>query len=195
MATNKKITTRFLLTKRISILPLYLLFIFLGLCGTNSCVRDNEPANSGISTGDALPDFSVLLNNGTVVSNLSLRGKVAVIEFFNTGCGDCRRNLPVIDRLWKAWQTEPDVEIFTIAREEDEQGITAYWEENDLSIPFSPQPDRNIYNLFATVGIPRIYIADKDGVVFAVYGPEDDPSFTELNDLINSLLPLFTPDT
>ena len=51
-----------------------------------------------------------------------------------------------------------------IAREEGEADIVAYWEANHLTLPVSPQPDRRIYSLFASVGIPRVFYA-RDGKI------------------------------
>lgn len=145
-----------------------------------SCVTDDEPDNSGVSVGDPLPHFSVTLDDGTHVSDVSLKGKVAVIELFNTSCQDCRRSFPVMQQLYEWSREEDDIFVFAIARDEDHTSVAGYWHDNDLTIPFSPQPDRQVYNLFATSGIPRIFIADKTGVVTAAFAPEDEPTLQTL---------------
>lgn len=151
-----------------------------------SCVTENEPDNTGISVGDKLPHFSVTLDDGTVVSDASLKGKVAVIEFFNTSCQDCRRNFPVMQQLYERSRETDDVYVFAIARDEDLSSVAGYWHDNALTIPFSPQPDRQVYNLFATVGIPRIFIADKTGIVTAAFAPEDEPSLQTLVEAVEA---------
>lgn len=150
------------------------------------CINEDNPVNNGISVGESLPNFSVTLESGSVISTESLRGKVAVIEFFNTGCGDCRRSFPIIQQLSDHFADDPDVMIFAIAREENYNEISSYWTANSLTIPFSPQPDRSVYNLFASVGIPRIYISDAEGVIIAAYGPEDDYSLQTLINIIRT---------
>ncbi len=59
---------------------------------------------------------------------------------------------------------EPDFRMLAISREENEESVAAYWAANGLLIPYSPQEDRRIYNLFATSIIPRIYFC-RDGIV------------------------------
>lgn len=144
------------------------------------CVGEKEPENIGKTVGEGLPQFSVILDDGSQVSTTSLRGKVAVIEFFNTSCADCRRAFPVLQNLYERYRDNEEVMIFAIARDEDASAISSYWRQNGLSVPYSPQKGREVYELFATVGIPRIFIADREGVITACYGPEDEPSATTL---------------
>jgi hypothetical protein len=55
--------------------------------------------------------------------------------------------------------------MVAIAREEQQENIAAFWQERHLSIPYSPQKDRRIFNLFATQSIPRAYICSVEGIV------------------------------
>lgn len=158
------------------------LFAFLmGLvCTTTGCIAENEPSGPSVAVGDELPQFSVVLNNGDLVSTQTLQGKTSVIVFFNTDCSDCREELPVIQQLWNNYNGESTVCITLIAREETEDQILKYWDENNFSMPFSPQETREVYNLFATSVIPRIYIANPLGIITAAYGDTDMPSYTDL---------------
>ena len=152
-----------------------------------SCINEEMPENKGIEGGDPLPSFSIVLNDGTTVATSTLRGKVSVIEFFNTGCGDCREFFPTFQALYEEFSGNPDVMVFSIAREEDEASISAYWEAHSLTVPFSPQTDRSVYNLFATVGIPCVYISDPEGVVRYVFTDADHPSLTDLINCVEAL--------
>lgn len=168
-------------------------------CG--GCVTDDEPKGASLEVGDILPPFSVTMNyvtqssSGSIsigststVSTTSLAGKISVIVFFNTGCGDCQKELPVVQELWNEFSYNPFVEIFTIARDENEKDILNYWQKNGLTLPFSPQPNRDVYELFASSGIPRIYIADTRGEITAIFTDSPLASLQELSDEINALL-------
>ena len=154
--------------------------ILSSLLFLSSCVTENEPDNTGVAVGDRLPEFTVSLSDGTTVTRASLTGKVAVIEFFNTSCPDCQDSFDVMQRLYDLSKDSDDIIVFAISRDEDLSSVAGYWHSHNLSIPFSPQPDRRIYNLFASTGIPRIYIADKAGIITAAYSPEDEPTLQEL---------------
>lgn len=150
-----------------------------------SCVNDDDPsAQWALSVGDTLPPFSVTLNDGRMISAQGLRGKTAVIVFFNTTCSDCQKELPVVQQFYDEFKDDADVEILAIAREEDASDIYAYWQKNSLTIPWSPQPDRTIYNLFATSVIPRIFFVNPLGVITAAFGDKDMPDLQTLQEAL-----------
>lgn len=136
------------------------------LCG---CIKDDLPGEHSLAIGDRVPAFSVAMSDGTTFSSNELQGKRGMIVFFNTECPDCRRELPKIQQAYDRVKDDPEYKVICIAREEEEEGIAAYWRENGLTLPYSPQSDRAVYNLFATVSIPRMYITNPDLVIDAVY--------------------------
>lgn len=162
------------------------LVILMFLIVFSGCVTEDDSVNEGIIAGDTLPYFSVTLNNGETVTTSSLRGKVVMIEFFNTSCPDCQVAFPAVNEVYEELKDNPEIAILAIAREEDAASISEYWQENDMTIPYSAQTDRAVYNLFATVGIPRTYIADKSGVVTFMFGDTDIPSADTLLKAINA---------
>ena len=145
--------------------------LLLPLCLFAGCVVDSEenPSDSEdrIKVGDRLPSFSVDVVDGDttyVFSSDSLTGRT-VIVFFNTTCRDCQRELPELNDYYLRHRDEPGFQMVAIAREESKSDIAVYWQTNGLSIPYSPQDDRHIYNLFASLTIPRVYICLSSGVV------------------------------
>lgn len=143
--------------------PLHMALVLLSAaCG---CVSEPEPKEL-IRAGMTLPEFTVVTSAGDTVSTSMLAGSVSVITFFNTGCDDCRRELP---RLQEAMERNPSVRFLCIAREEADSSIAAYWRANCLTLPYAPQTDRKVYSLFATEGIPRTYVSGADLRVTATY--------------------------
>lgn len=135
-----------------------------------------------------LPYFSVVLDNDETVTTPDLKGKVSVIEFFNTSCPDCRESLPILQKAYDRYKDNENVCMFTIAREEDAESIDAFWRQESLSLPYSPQTGWDVYYLFATVGIPRIYISDRQGKIVYTYGDSDFPSAAVIENNIETLL-------
>ena len=155
---------------------LYSLLMMI-VCTTTGCVTDDEPDGPSLIAGDPLPEFSVTMNNGEVISTNSLKGTIPVIVFFNTGCSDCQKELPVIQKLWEEYNNTQGVKIVAIAREEKADEIRNYWKKNGLSLPYSPQDTREVYNLFATSIIPRIYIANRDGIITSTFDDSKMPGY------------------
>ena len=165
---------------------LSILYILLA-CSLQGCLSD-EPKGTALKPGDSLPFFGVELSDGKIVSNASLVGKVGVIVFFNTDCPDCQKELPVIQKLWDELKDDFQIVIAPIAREENAQHIASYWSKNNMTMPYSPQESRAIYNLFASSAIPRIFISNPDGVITFASDDTDMPSLDDLKNAINLAL-------
>ena len=139
---------------------LSIFFVLLG-CLLFSCIREEVPAGENIvEPGDMLPDFSVVLNDGSELSTQSLKGKVAVLIFFHTECPDCQKELPVIQQLYEEYAANEEVAIYAISREEGEEEVADYWERNALTIPYSAQDDRRYMSCFLPVESPGCMFAD-----------------------------------
>ena len=131
------------------------------------CVGEDEPeVRSIVEVGDRLPEFSVVLNDGSTLTTEMLRGAESMIVFFTTTCGDCRRELPRINTYADA---HPEVRVVCISRSQTQQQVEALWEEKGLTMPYSVQTDAGVYSMFATAGVPRVYTADASLDVTGVY--------------------------
>lgn len=132
--------------------------VVVSVLAATACIKDEPEDVWSLQVGDKVPDFSVTLNDGRIVTTESLKGKYSVIIFFNTTCVDCRRELPELQKEYERNLAEDKcVEYICISREEDAASVEAFWQGNALTMPYSVQTGRSIYNLFASSGIPRIY--------------------------------------
>ena len=153
------------------------------MLAVSACIRDKIPEGAELGPGDRLPEFSVILDDGSVVSTGDLSGKVSVIVFFHTRCPDCQAELPVIQRIHDEFS--PEAAVLCISREEDAADIAGYWAENGLTLPYSAQKDRTVYSLFARMGVPRVYVSSGDLVIHSVY---DDSPVATYEDLAADIL-------
>ena len=170
-------------TLRNSLIPC-ILAVFLNI----SCIRENiEAPDEGLAVNDYLPEFTLTMNDGTEVSSDDLYGKISVLVFFHTSCSDCRQELPEIQKIYTSYATEDNITIIAISREQSYDSIIEYWTQNNLSIPFSAQNDRKIYNLFATSGIPRIYISDDKLKIRFLFTDKSLPTSEQINTVIKQL--------
>ena len=121
------------------------LMLLCFLCVGCSSVNDDTDNDSveRIVVGDDVPIFSVVVVDHGMLTTFStghLEGET-VIVFFSTLCGDCKR---------------------------DEDMVAPFWEEYGLEIPYSAQPDRRIYDMFAKSIVPRVYFVAPSGKVTKV---------------------------
>lgn len=142
-------------------------FLLLG-CTIDKHEDQPDPDESNlIRVGDRLPSFSVdvITANGSGEFSTSHLTGPTVIVLFHTSCSDCQRELPVLNDYYLSHRDDPGFQMVAIAREEGRESIESFWQSHQLSIPYSPQPDRRIFSLFATQTIPRVYICSSEGIV------------------------------
>lgn len=71
------------------------------------------------------------------------------------------------------------VRIVAIAREGTKNEIEEYLSTNGYSFDTAIDNNREIYNLYATMYVPRCYLIDKEGIVVATtveYQPDHVPT-------------------
>ena len=115
----------------------YFIIGFLSL--VSSCVNEKEDAGmqpDAVEVGDMLPEFTVVMNDGRTVESGSLQGQPSFILFFNTACGDCRRELPLVQQMYERYGADGRMVFMAISREQDALAVGEYWADNGLTIPF-----------------------------------------------------------
>ena len=60
------------------------------LCAVSSCIHE-DPVSDEIKVGDAIPDFTVEMTDGSIVTGASLSEGVSLIMFFYSQCPDCQK--------------------------------------------------------------------------------------------------------
>lgn len=163
-----------------------LIFYILSVLAISGCILENNSEDI-IDAGDALPDFSVVMSDGSVVSTSSLKGSMSIVMFFHTSCPDCQQALPAVQRIYDEYNSK-GVKFALISREEAEGSIQGFWTENGLEMPYSAQSSRDIYNLFATSRIPRIYISDENGIVRYIFTDNPVPTYSDLKSALDNLI-------
>lgn len=170
--------------KNINMRRLYTILLAAAILCT-SCIKDREKG-ADLAVGDVIPDFKVTMNDGSTVNAGQLRSGISCIVFFTTVCQDCRETLPHVQRLYDEYMPQ-GVTFALISRAETEETVAPHWESEGFTMPYSPQKDRSVYELFASSRIPRVYIC-KDGVIRAIFTDTPaNPTYEDMKALIEEL--------
>ena len=164
-----------------------ILLCFLLLAVHDSCIcEDNETDVTGpeLSIGDKLPNFTVTMNDGSIVTTADLASTCSIVFFFHTSCPDCQKELPILQRLIE--HPLASVRIIGISRSEGAESIQNYWEEHGLSLPFSAQKDAAVYQLFARSIVPRVYVVDRQLTIRALFTDNPIATYEELCDAVEN---------
>ncbi len=148
-------------------LALAALLLGAGGCGGGhgSRAQDGVPA----------PDFRAVTLDGERFALSDLRGNVVWLNFFATWCGPCMTEMPRLQRdVWARFGRE-DFVILAVGREHSAAELRALAERGRYGFPIVPDPEREIYSLYAESTIPRNYIIDAQGrIVHASVGYSDE---------------------
>lgn len=160
--------------------------LLLGICALflTGCVLEGTDSKD-IMPGDQVPAFRVQMDDGTFLSSEDLLGKSSLILFFHTSCPDCARTIPVVQKAYERYAGQ--IRFVAISRAQNADEIKSWWKEFGITIPFSAQKDRQVYQLFASSRIPRVYICNSKGIVVSSYDDNPCPTYENLEQDLDKL--------
>jgi peroxiredoxin len=155
------------------------------------------PMISGIEmlkVGDAAPDFTVGDINGirfNMQSTLNSR-KGVLIFFWSIFCEPCKAELPVIQKLSKAYKPK-GIEFVGVAIDGSpmKDAIAAFLSQEDFGFEalldeLNPDESFKVSDPYGVAGTPTVYIIDSKGIVrFARVGRASEE---ELEEVIKKVL-------
>jgi thiol-disulfide isomerase/thioredoxin len=125
------------------------------------------------------PDFSLKDSKGKTVKLSSLKGKVVMIDFWATWCEPCKKELPAIDKLAKAYKDAgKDVVILAINIDKDKKNGEKFLKDKGIKhLTVLWDNGQAVAGTYEPPSMPTSYIVDKKGIVRHVnqaYKPGDE---------------------
>lgn len=167
---------------------------------TSACGGSGKPANapgqeggeggSGTAQLDKpAPDLSIQTMNGKgSVSLASLQGKIAIIDFWATWCGPCKKSFPALEDLSKKYSDK--VVIVGISCDDSKDGVLDWAKAQGATFPIGWDDGHTIAKRWKVDKMPTTYVLDGTGTVRFVHdGYHDDEA-----DLITRELALLTSE-
>lgn len=155
------------------------------LWGPYPTAAQARQAPTGPARGQVFPDIEFATAQGVKSSVARLRGKVAILHFWGSWCGPCRREMPELQALHRKIGKLPDVALVAMQVRETFAVAQRWAAEQGLQLPLHDSGatgdadaefrlagggrlrDRDIAGRF-----PTTYVLDKHGVVvFSHVGP------------------------
>lgn len=133
------------------------------------------------ATGDAAPDFTIELLDGTTFSlsgHLATDGRPVLLNLWASWCNPCREEMPALDAASRA---HPDVYFLGIAVEDDPLAAEAFAAEVAVSYPLGIDESERVGLLYPSPGLPTTFLISTDGVIVrTVYGRLDQADIEEM---------------
>jgi len=157
----------------------------------SSVVFSNAQSDTTTFTkiGDPAPVFSCKTIDGKVVDIAKMKGKIVMINFFATWCPPCIKELPVLQKnIWDKYKNNNNFALIILGREHSEKEVKDFVSAKGFTMPFAPDPKREIFKLYASQSIPRNVIVGKDGkIIFQSMGYTEE-EFGKLEKILSENL-------
>jgi thiol-disulfide isomerase/thioredoxin len=148
---------------------------FLAHCLLALLLLADVPAEA-VESGGRMPPFALKTFDDVRITEATFDGKPLVLVFWNTWCTDCRRELPVIERLASGYgPLGLDFLAVNTAINDSEAKARAYWSKHGFSIPAAYDQTFEAGDAFSVRGVPTIFVFDAQGkAVFKGAIPPDN---------------------
>jgi TonB family protein len=134
------------------------------------------------------PDFSFTTLDNEQVSLASLRGKVALLDFWGTWCPPCRASIPTIAGLQKQF-AKKQVEFVGISSDSDEDAWRKFIAANHMVWSEYRDSDDHVQRAFQVDSFPTYIVLDRNGVIrFRQSGFAEQLSGGEISEALNKAL-------
>jgi cytochrome c biogenesis protein CcmG/thiol:disulfide interchange protein DsbE len=134
------------------------------------------------------PDFSRKTVTGhDTVSLHSLKGKVAIVDFWATWCVPCKKSFPKLEALNAKYQ-ENGLEIVGISEDDDKDGISSFASDLGAQFPLIWDENKSIATKWQPKSMPTTFVVDRKGTVRFVHLGYHDGEETEIEREVKSLL-------
>jgi len=124
-------------------------------------------------------DFTLADLQGKAWTLKDLRGKVVLVNFWQTSCAPCVHEIPALDALYDRFRKKGLV-ILAIAGDDDAAMVQHFLAAHRVSYPVLLDAGRKVTERFKVAGIPRSIVFDRTGTVVAqVNGSRTRQQFVE----------------
>lgn len=111
-------------------------------------------------------DFTLADLQGKAWTLKDLRGKVVLVNFWQTSCPPCVHEIPALDALYDRFRKKGLV-ILAIAGDDDAAMVQHFLAAHRVSYPVLLDAGRKVTERFRVAGIPRSIVFDRTGTVVA----------------------------
>jgi peroxiredoxin len=122
--------------------------------------------------GDRPPDFSVTTDRGKRMSPVHFGGSLLVLNFWETSCAPCLKELPSLSDFSRKFQSQ-HVVVLAVGGDADAKKYRHFLRDHRVVLETYRDPARRISERFRTYLFPETYIIQDGRIVRKVVGAVD----------------------
>ena len=141
--------------------------LFVGLAVLLASQVNVSPSyKGGDLLGKAVPAFDLpSLTGGANVRAGDLRGKVVLVNFWNSWCIPCQQEHAALSAFYERHRHDGDIEMIGILRDDTAAAARAWVRDHHDRWSFVTDPQGQAALLFGTTGQPESYMIAPNGIV------------------------------
>jgi cytochrome c biogenesis protein CcmG/thiol:disulfide interchange protein DsbE len=125
-----------------------------------------------LKEGDRPPDFSITTDRGKLISAGVFRGSLLVLNFWETSCVPCVKEMPSLSDFARKFRSE-HVVVVAVSGDEDAQKYRRFLRDRRIVLETYRDPDRRISKSFGTYMFPETYMIQDGRIIRKVVGGVD----------------------
>jgi thiol-disulfide isomerase/thioredoxin len=126
---------------------------------------DSLPDRPSLKTGTPMPDVSLTDLEGKTHPFRHLPSDLTLIEFWNTNCGPCREEMPLLKKLYDQ-QPRDRFNIVGVTSDESLDVLHKYLAELSIAWPECLEPDNGpVHQIMRIDGIPAYFLVGRNGEI------------------------------
>ena len=118
--------------------------------------------------GEPAPDFVLKSVSGTNLRLSEYRGRVVMLGFWASWCGDCRAQLRSLEEMFEL-ADDAGFEMLTISLDGDRRQAVDVASSMKLSFPVLLDPTGSVGEMYEVNSMPHVALVDRDGVIRAEF--------------------------
>jgi peroxiredoxin len=118
----------------------------------------------GSNIGDIAPDFTLPTIDGQKLTLSEFRGKVVMLNFWDTTCPNCQEETPYIQTIYDVWPRDK-LQILAVSVGERAQFVKGFMDSRGLTFTALLDSDEAVKNLYNVPSFPTTYFIDQNGVI------------------------------
>jgi thiol-disulfide isomerase/thioredoxin len=128
-------------------------------------------ATAAGKAGHRAPDFSLAAEGGGTVKLSGLRGKVVLVDFWASWCKPCKKELPELDKLAKAYKDAgADVVVLAVNIDTKRDNALKFLKSAKIQhLTVLYDPSSTVAEQFDPPTMPTSYVIDRKGIVKVVH--------------------------
>jgi len=147
--------------------------------------KPETPIVLGHEVGDRAPDFTLSTINGKETSLSDYRGKIVMLNFWQSTCPACAQETPYIQAVFDGWPSDR-LEILALSVEERPVFVQTFLDTRGLTFPVLLDSDSAVSNTYEIASFPTTLFINADGIIKAKKSGHFS-SQTEIENILKSL--------